>query len=392
MASRPSPEAAPPEGPSRPAWAEIDLDAIRDNLAALRRAAAPAAVLAVVKGNAYGHGAVPVARAALDAGAWGLGVATVDEGVELRRAGIAAPVLVLSSLLPDEAGRAVAHDLALTVSDDRVADAAARSAGATGRTARLHLKVDTGMGRIGAAPHDAVALARRLAALPHAVLEGCATHFAAADAVDLGSAEAQLELFRGVLDALDRSAIRPVWRHAANSAATLALPASHFNLVRCGIALYGVAPAPHLRGRAPLRPAMRVRARVVHRKRVPAGTAVGYGGTYRAPRETTIATLPIGYADGYPRLAGDRGTVLIGDARLPIAGRISMDQITVDAGDTPVDVGDAAELWGAGLPVDDVAEAAQTIAYEVLARTARRLPRVFLEHGRARAVQTLLDD
>jgi len=136
---------------------------------------------------------------------------------------------------------------------------------------------------------------------------------------------------------------------------------------------------------------MRVRARVVHRKRVAAGTAVGYGGRYRAPRETTIATLPIGYADGYPRLAGDRGTVLIGDARLPIAGRISMDQITVDAGDTPVDVGDAAELWGAGLPVDDVAEAAQTIAYEVLARTARRLPRVFLEHGRVRAVQTLLD-
>ncbi len=392
MASRPSPEAAPPEEPARPAWAEIDLDAIRDNLSALRRAAAPAEVMAVVKANAYGHGAVPVARAALRAGAWGLGVATVDEGVELRRAEITAPVLVLGSLRPDEAGRAVAHDLALTVSEERVADAAARSAGASGRTARVHLKIDTGMGRIGAAPREAVALARRLAGLPHAVLEGCATHFASADAVDLESADAQLARFREVLDALEREGIRPRWRHAANSAATLALPASHLDLVRCGIALYGVAPAPHLRGRAPLRPAMRVRARVVYAKRVPEGTAIGYGGAYRTARETTIATLPIGYADGYPRLAGDRGTVLIGRARVPIAGRISMDQITVDAGDAPVAMGDVAELWGEAVPVEDVAEAAQTIAYEVLARTARRLPRVFLEDGRVRAVRTLLDD
>jgi alanine racemase len=391
MDSRPSPETAPPEGPARPAWAEIDLDAIRDNFSVLRRAAASAEVLAVVKGDAYGHGAVQVARAALRAGAWGLGVATVDEGIELRRAEITAPVLVLGSLRPEEAGRAVAHDLALTVSEDRVADAAAASAGATGRTARLHLKIDTGMGRIGAAPRDAAALARRLAALPHAVLDGCATHFASADSPDLTSAEAQLARFREVLDALDGAGVRPRWRHAANSAATLALPASHFDLVRCGIALYGVAPAPHLRGRAALRPAMRVRARVVHTKRVPGGTAIGYGGAYRALRETTIATLPIGYADGYPRLAGDRGVVLIGCTRLPIAGRISMDQITVDAGDTPVEPGDVAELWGEGIPVEDVAEAAQTIAYEVLVRTARRLPRVFLEDRRVRAVRTLLD-
>jgi len=388
MGSRPSPEAALPE---RAAWAEIDLDAIRDNVLALRRAAAPAEVLAVVKANAYGHGAVPVARAALRAGACGLGVATVDEGVELRRAGVTAPVLVLGSLRPEEAGRAVAHDLALTVSEGGVADAANRHAGATDREARLHLKVDTGMGRIGASPRDAVRLARRLAGLPHAVLEGCYTHFASADAADLSAASAQLDRFREVLDALDREGVRPRWRHAANSAATLALPASHLDLVRCGIALYGVAPAPHLRGRAALRPAMRVCARIVYHKRVPAGTAIGYGGIYRTSRETTIATLPIGYADGYPRLAGERGAVLIGDTRAPIAGRISMDQITVDVGDAPVAMGDAAELWGGRVPVEDVADAAQTIAYEVLARTARRLPRVFLEDGRVRAVQTLLD-
>jgi alanine racemase len=396
MASSPSPEHAPSTaadvGVLRPAWAEIDLDAVRDNLAALRHAAAPAGVLAVVKANAYGHGAVPVARAALEAGAWGLGVATVDEGVELRRAAVTAPVLVLGSLRPEETDRAVAHELRVTVSEAGVAEAANRSAAARGTTARLHLKVDTGMGRIGVPQHDARALARRLTALAHAVLEGVYTHFASADDIDVGASAAQLERFREALAALERDGIRPPLRHAANSAATLALPASHFDLVRCGIALYGIAPAPHLRGQATLRPAMRVRARVVHRKRVPAGTPIGYGGVYRAPRETTIATLPIGYADGYPRLAGEHGTVLLRQRRVPIAGRISMDQITVDAGDTPVELGDAVELWGDGIPVEDVADAAHTIAYEVLARTARRLPRIYLVGGRPYAVRTLLDD
>ena len=394
MASSWSPDPGGPGefgGAPRPAWAEVDLDAIRDNLAALRRAASPAGVLAVVKANAYGHGAAPVARTAVEAGAFGLGVATVDEGVELRRAGIGAPVLVLGSLVPGEAGRAVAHDLIVTVSEVGVAEAASRCAGETGKTARLHLKVDTGMGRIGALPEEVVALARRLAALPHAVLHGCCTHFAAADDADLGSAASQLAQFREVLSALGREGIHPRLRHAANSAATLALPASHLDLVRCGIALYGIPPAPHLRGLVPLRPAMRVCARVVHRKRVPAGTAIGYGRAYRTPRETTIATLPIGYADGYPRLAGGRGRVLVGHVRVPIAGRVSMDQITVDAGDAPVALGDTAELWGRGIPVEEVAAAAQTISYEVLARTAKRLPRIFLARGRPPVVQTLLD-
>ncbi len=399
MGSGPSPDLAGRAGtparaearrPGRPAWAEIDLDAVRDNLRALAAIAAPAAMLAVVKADAYGHGAVHVARAAVEAGAWGLGVATVDEGLELRRGGIAAPVLVLGAIGPEEAGTAVAHDLRLTISEETAALAASRAAAAAGRVARLHLKVDTGLGRIGSAPADAQALAGRVAAIPHVELEGCFTHFARADEPDLGSASRQLETFRAVLDGLERAGLRPALRHAANSAATLALPGSHLDLVRCGLALYGVAPAPHLVGRVSLRPVMRLCGRIVHRKRVPPGTPIGYGHAYRTSRETTVVTVPVGYADGYPRLAGESCTVALAGRCAPIAGRVSMDQITVDVGDAPVELGDEVELWGPVVPVELVARAARTIPNEVLARTSRRVPRVFLEGGRVCAVRTLL--
>ena len=401
MGSEPSPDRPQPRDPSsrtevprptRPAWAEIDLDAVRENLRALRGVAAPARMLAVVKADAYGHGAVHVARVAVEAGAWWLGVATVDEGIELRRAGIAAAVLVLGTIRPEEAEAAVAHDLRLTVSETTVALAASRAAGTVGRVARLHLKVDTGMGRLGVAPGDAVPLANRVAALPHVVLEGCFTHFASADEVDPACASGQLEVFRAVLEGLERAGVRPALRHAANSAGTLAMPASRLDLVRCGIALYGIPPAPHLAGRVALRPVMRLCARIVYRKRVPAGTPVGYGHAHRTSRETTLVTIPVGYADGYPRLAGEGCTVLLAGRCAPIVGRISMDQMTVDAGDTPVDLGDEVELWGPAVPVELVARAARTISYEVLARTARRVPRVFLERGRVCAVRTLCGD
>ena len=377
---------------ARPAWAEIDLDAIRANVRALMAILSPGTrFMAVVKADAYGHGAAEVARATVEAGAWGVGVATADEGVLLRNAGIVAPVLLLGPTPPGEAATAVAHDLAVTVFQAEVARALSEAAGRAGRLARIHLKIDTGMGRIGVAPHDAVALARSLRALPHIAVEGCFTHLATADDVDLAPAQAQLAAFRTVLDELGRAGVAVGMRHAANSAAVLALPDSHFDLVRCGIAVYGVAPAPHLRGRVRLRPAMRLRARIVHAKRVDTGTPIGYGHVYRTQRPATIVTVPVGYADGYPRLAGLRGQVVINGHRLPIAGRISMDQLTVDAGDAPIKIGDEVELWGDALPVDEVANAAQTISYEVLAGVSARVPRVFIEGGQVRAVRTLLD-
>ena len=383
----------------RAGWAEIDLDAIRHNVHALRGVLVPPAqLMVVVKANAYGHGAVEVARAAASAGAWGFGVATVDEGEELRRAGLSQPVVLLDLTMPDEAARIVELDLAAGVADLDAARALSRAATSSGRTARLHLKIDTGMGRAGCAPADAPPLARTMADLPGVALEGCYTHFPSADDPDLTPTREQVAVFSQVLASLRETGllrkrggqVGGLVCHAANSAGTLALPEAHFDLVRCGIAVYGISPAPHLGARVPLRPAMRLCGRVVQVRRVPAGTPVGYGREYRAARETTIATVPLGYADGYPRLAWRSAAVAVAGRRVPIAGRISMDQLTVDAGDLVVRTGDEVELWGAALPVEEVAAAAETIAWELLVRVASRVPRVFTSGGAVRSVRTLV--
>jgi alanine racemase len=375
----------------RAGWAEIDLDAIQHNVRALRGIlVAPARLMVVVKANAYGHGAVEVARTAASAGAWGFGVATVDEGEELRRAGRREPVVLLDLTMPEEAARIVALDLAAGVADLDGARALSRAATSSGRPARVHLKVDTGMGRAGCVPADAPALARAIADLPGVALEGCYTHFPAADDPDLTPTREQAAAFSGVVASLREAGFSGLLCHAANSAGTIALPEAHFDLVRCGIAAYGISPAAHLGARVPLRPAMRLCARVVQVRRVSAGTTVGYGREYRAGRETTIATVPLGYADGYPRLAWRSAAVALAGRRVPIAGRISMDQLTVDAGDLVVRRGDDVELWGPALPVEEVAAAAQTIAWELLVRVASRVPRVYTSGGAVRSVRTLV--
>jgi alanine racemase len=378
---------------TRRAWAEIDLGALQENVraiaAALRK---PARVMAVVKADAYGHGAPAAARAAVEAGAVSLGVATTDEGVQLRAAGLDVPILLLGHTSAEEAEVAVANDLSVTVFQIDVARALSRAAARAGRPARVQVKIDTGMGRIGIAPAEGSSFVQEACRLPGIVLEGCFTHFATADDADLAPARAQLEAFCAVLQRLDEAGLRVGLRHAANSAAAIALPESHLDLVRPGIALYGILPAPHLGSRISLRRVMRLRARVTHVKRVPAGTPIGYGGVYRGAGATTIATIPVGYADGYPRLLSGRGEVSLAGRRVPLAGRISMDQCTVDAGETAVRVGDEVELWGEQVPVEDVAEQAQTIAYELLAGVSRRVPRVFVRNGEVVGIRTLLSD
>jgi len=299
--------------------------------------------------------------------------------------------LILGPTLPDDAARAVHFDLAVTVFQMDTARALSQAACRSDRRARVHFKVDTGMGRIGVTPQEAAAMARELSALPGVEFEGCFTHFATADEIDLAPARAQFESFRAVLREMEQAGVRVQLRHAANSAAVLALPESHLDLVRVGIAMYGVTPGPHLAGGIRLRPAMRLCGRIVHAKRVPPETPIGYGYAYRTSRWATIATIPVGYADGYPRLAGGGGHLLIGGHRVPIAGRVAMDQMMVDAGEMPVRAGDEVELWGPGLAVDEVAKAAQTISYEVLAGLGRRVPRVYLRGGQVCAVHTLLD-
>lgn len=372
----------------RPAWADVDLDAVTANVEALRALVAPAQLCAVVKAGGYGHGAAPVAAAALAGGADLLGVALVAEGAELREAGIGGPVLVLSQASPDELDDLVAHDLDATAYTELgvrgLADAAERAGRTDDRPVRVHLKVDTGMHRVGAQPEEAAGLAKAIVAHPSLHLASVFTHCAVADEpADPFTAE-QLRRYEAVLAELAADGIDVPLRHAANTAGAVAHPASRFDLVRCGIGIYGIDPSPELAGRVALRPAMSLRARVSHVKRVAAGEGISYGLRYRPERETTIATVPLGYADGVPRrLSATDGEVLVGGRRRPIAGTVTMDQLLVDCGDDPIAVGDDVVLFGrqgdAVLPVDEWAARLDTIAYEIVCGISLRVPRRY--HG-----------
>jgi alanine racemase len=366
----------------RAAWVEIDLGAVRDNIAALIEIARPAAVLAVVKADGYGHGAAPIARAALEAGAEWLGVALVEEGVELREAGIDAPVLVLSEPSPEAAAAVVANRLTPVVYTTAGIDTLAKAVvdRGTGEALPVHLKIDTGMHRVGAAPAEALALARRVEQRTELVLGGVLTHLAVADEPDDPYTDEQLERFATVLDELDAAVLRPPLVHAANSAGLLAFPHAHFDLVRAGIAIYGIPPVPLLGGRAALRPALSLRARVSHVKTLEAGSRLSYGLRYRLARDARIATVPIGYADGVPRnLAATGGEVLIGGRRRPIAGTVTMDQLMIDVGDDAVEVGDEVVLLGVQgdqeVTAQEWAERLGTIPYEIVCGIGPRAPR-----------------
>jgi alanine racemase len=377
----------------RPAWAEIDLGAIRHNASVLAEIAAPAAVCAVVKAAGYGHGAVAAARAALEGGASRLAVALVAEGRELREAGIVAPILVLSQPPPEAMAEIVATGLTPTLYTDAGVDAlAAAVRAAAARTGRppgegpqpVHIKVDTGMHRVGAQPGDVVALARRVASNPDLALEGVFTHLAVADEVDDPYTDLQIDRFELVVAELAAAGVRPPLLHAANSAGTLFHPRARYDMVRCGIALYGLSPAAEMRSHrdvARLRPALALKARVSHVKEVEAGERLSYGLRYQLIERSVVATLPLGYADGVTRgLAAAGGTVLIGGRPCRLAGTVTMDQILVDCGPgAHVGVGDEAVLIGAQgaerIDAWDWALRAGTIAYEVVCAVSARVPR-----------------
>lgn len=363
---------------SRWAWAEIDLAALRHNVEVLCEVAAPAALWAVVKADGYGHGAAPVARAALDGGAGGLCVALVQEGIALRDAGLDCPVLVLSEQPPTELFSAVRCALDLTVYSYAQLEAIAV---AGGHEHPVHLKIDTGMRRVGATAADALGLATAIATSPAVRLAGVWTHLAVADEPDDPYNAMQLESFDDVLRVLVRAGHHPPLVHAANSAATLALPASRFDLVRAGIAVYGISPGAALdQTTAALRPAMSLHARVSHVKKVAAGDRISYGLRHRFGRDTTVATLPLGYADGVPRrLFAAGGEVLIGGRRRPIVGVVTMDQLMVDCGNDDVAVGAEAVLIGsqgdALITATEWADRLGTIGYEIVCAISARVNR-----------------
>ena len=383
----------------RPVMARIDLDAVFHNAQLLARIARPSLLCAVVKANGYGHGSVEVARAALAGGARSLGVAMVEEGVELRRAGIRAPVLLLSEPQLATMEDVVRYSLTPTVySEEAVVELerAARQRGSGTREdlgrIRLHVKVDTGMHRVGAVPTEAIEIAGRVWASRELCLEGFWTHLSAADLPDEGAHEvtrSQLRAFDEAVATLEMRDQRPQMLHAANSAALIGYPESRYDMVRCGIALYGYLPSTSLAeplravsGQEQLVPAMSLETKVSHVRKVPAGERVSYGLSYRAPSDRVIATLPLGYADGVPRsFQAAGGEVLIGGERHPLAGVVTMDQLMVDCGPrSMVRRGDEAVLLGrqgsCEITADEWAGLLGTISYEVLSRIGGRVPRV----------------
>jgi alanine racemase len=364
----------------------IDLDAIRNNVANLASRAPSAAVMAVVKADGYGHGMVPAARAALDGGASWLGVAVLAEAFGLRAAGIAAPVLAWLIGPDEELTDAIRQQIDVGVYAEPGLAAAAAAAHEVGAPARVHLKVDTGLSRGGATAADWPGLldaAAKAAADRTVEVVGIWSHFAYADAPGHPTIGRQITRFTEAVEVAERAGVRPQLRHLANSAATLTLPAAHFDLVRPGIAAYGVSPGPDVGTPADfgLRPAMTLTGQVVLAKRVAAGEGVSYGHRYTTPRDTRLALVPLGYADGIPRAASSTGEVLLGGRRRRIAGTVCMDQVVFDVEDDPVTAGDEAVFFGpgdAGEPTaQEWAQALGTIGYEIVTRIGPRVPRVY---------------
>lgn len=357
--------------------ATVDLKALEHNLGRIRRRLSGGTrVLAAVKADAYGHGAAPVARRLAERGVGWFGVATPEEAFALRSAGVSGDILLFGPVYRADTLRRLADEgVAVTLADETGLDAA--QAARTARPLRLHLKVDTGMGRLGLPGPAAAALARRAERAEGIELEALWTHLARSDEADRAPTLAQLERFERLLADLRADGITPPLRHASNSAAVFGFPEAHYDLVRPGIALYGYHSDEPVHALEPaLRPAMRLQAPVSFVKRVPAGTPVSYGGSWVAPRETTLATVRIGYADGYPRLLSNRGAASLHGRSLPVAGRVCMDQLLLDAGDLDVRPGDTVTLWGPpGPDAQSVARGIGTISYELLTGVAPRVPR-----------------
>lgn len=367
----------------RATTAFVNLRAIRDNVGIFRRQVGDqVSVMAVVKADAYGHGAIECARAAVAGGADWLGVAQAEEGAELRQAGLRLPILILGPSNAEQTALAVAHDLDLVVTSDNGWNAVVNARKTADHCPRVHLKVDTGMGRVGVPPDTVVSEWVPRLTSGDVQFQGLLSHLAASDEPQVDATRQQLQVFLDVIEAIRAAGVAlPPVLHLANSAAALRYPGTHFSLVRVGIGLYGALDIPEATG---LQPAMEIRSEVSMVKRVSAGTAIGYGGTFVTDRDSTIATIPIGYADGYRRAFSNRATVLIAGVRCPVVGRVSMDQITVRVpDDVSVEVGDRVVLMGtdatATVSVQDWARWADTISYEVLTGISGRVRRAYRE-------------
>lgn len=377
----------------RPTWAQVDLSAVETNVRRIKERIGPhRELLAVVKANAYGHGAAMVAKAALQAGAARLGVACVDEGIQLRHKGVEAPILILGYTPPWEAERVVGHRLIPTVNSIEQGEAFSRAAAREQVPLPVHVKIDTGMNRFGLSPKEAVAFVHYLQKLPGLRVEGMYTHFAVADETDKSFTWQQFDLFMSVANRLPEISCR----HVANSAAVLDLPEMCLDMVRVGISLYGVYPSAAVSRSIDLDPVLSLKSRIARLKTLIPGESVSYGLTWTASQPSLIALVPCGYADGLSRSLSNRGYVLIHGLRAPIAGRICMDLSMVDASSIP-DVREHDEVTIIGkqgndrIGAEEVAARADTISYEILCGISPRVPRLYLRMGEVIDSETLLE-
>lgn len=366
----------------RPTWAEIDLANIAHNVTEFRRHIPQGTrLMAVVKADAYGHGSVEVARAALAAGADWLAVALVEEGIILRQAGLAAPILILGYTPPEAMAAIFQYRLTPGIIDENTLHLVEDEARRQRRKIGVHVKIDTGMGRLGPRDPGGKALVQRVLTSSHLDMEGIYTHFASADEEDKSFTLLQLDKFKSIVETIKREKPQII-AHCANSAAAIELPQAYLDMVRIGISLYGLYPSPEVTHQVQLKPVMAFHTRVASVKEVPAGTTISYGRTFTTSRPSRIAILPVGYADGYIRLLSGKGHVLIQGQRVPLLGRICMDYCMADITNLPgVNTGEPVVLYGRQgdeeISVDEVAELVGTINYEVTCAVSARVPRIY---------------
>ena len=381
-----------------PTWIEVNLDAIAQNVRNIKKLIGEKTeLMAVVKGNAYGHDVLEVVPVVLNNGATRLAVARLEEGIFLRKAGITVPILILGLTLKQQAELLVSYSITPTVSEYEMIEELSKFAVKEERTAKVHLKVDTGMGRIGILPDHILDLVKKIKALKNIEIEGIFTHFSVADEKDKTYTEMQFKKFMDVLTVLENEGIRIPVKHVGNSAALLDLPHMCLDLVRPGISVYGLYPSREVQKTVKLIPAQAFKTRIVFLKELPTGEDISYGRTYTTKKKrTVVASLPVGYADGYNRLLSNQGEVLIKGRRFPVIGRVCMDQTMVDVTNLPlVKVGDEVVLWGRQgheeITVEEIAEKIGTINYEIVHMPdKKRVPKLFIKDGKPWKIKTML--
>jgi len=369
----------------RPTFAEIDLAAIAYNIQAIKKRVHPAQIMAVVKADAYGHGVVPVSKIALESGATYLGVALVEEGIELRNHGFLEPILVFSGAYEDQLSDFFKYDLEVTVYTKEIADSLSELARCFQKPIRVHVKVDTGMGRIGVAWENATNFIEYLASLDGIQLQGLYTHFATADERVKTYADRQFDRFKKVLEILTQKDIHIPFKHAANSGAILDMPETFLDMVRPGVMMYGNYPSNETTESVPIKPAMTLKSRVIYIKQVPENFSVSYGRKFVTSKPTRIATIPLGYADGYNRLLTNKAEVTIRGKKYPLVGRVCMDLVMVDIGmEDNIQIGDEVILFGRqeenAFTVNEICQLLDTIPYEVTCWVSKRVPRIYIKN------------